>query len=480
MSIFTKGKRVRKKTEEDGKAAKREPLSSRKKIIIGGIALLVVIVLLVVYRMVFVRPELPTVNSDETISETDAGDGLQPLLSGERKSEDFYTFLLIGRDTGGGGNCDTMILVGYDMTNQRMTLLSIPRDTMVNVPWDVKKINSIYPRYGAGERGITELKKEISQLVGFQPDYTVVVEWEAVGELVDAIGGVWFDVPKDMNYDDPYQDLSIHIKKGEQKLDGKAAMGVIRWRKNNGSGGYQNGDLGRIETQQAFLKAVISQVLQVRNAMKLYEFSKIFKKNVTTELTIQNLFWLGKGAVLGGLTVDNVEFLTMPGTGKGVWSRAVGNMQSYVVPNADELLKIVNEKLSPFKRVFTLKDLDIMFVNGDGSVGSTTGYVADTAAAQPPVIPENTEPEIEDDDGSVVIVDNGTIILPYDYMENEWGMDNTTEEPGNDSENTDNQPAPPETGGGTETEPPAEEPTAETPEHLWPDETEWVDDGINY
>ena len=74
---------------------------------------------------------------------------------------------------------------------------------MVNVSWDIKKINSVYNTYGGGDRGIQALYKEISQLVGFEPDYQVIVEWEAVGEIVDAMGGVWFDVPRNMNYDDP-------------------------------------------------------------------------------------------------------------------------------------------------------------------------------------------------------------------------------------------------------------------------------------
>ena len=71
--------------------------------------------------------------------------------------------------------------------------MSIPRDTMVNVPWDIKRINSVYNFYGGDEKGIKALYQEISQLVGFVPDYEVVVEWKAVGELVDALGGVSFE-----------------------------------------------------------------------------------------------------------------------------------------------------------------------------------------------------------------------------------------------------------------------------------------------
>ncbi len=114
-----------------------------------------------------------------------------------------------------------MLLASYDVTNQKATVMSIPRDTMVNVSWDIKRINSVYNYDGGGDKGIQALYKEISQLVGFEPDYQVVVEWDAVGEIVDAMGGVWFDVPRDMNYDDPYQDLSIHQEKGYRLLNGE-------------------------------------------------------------------------------------------------------------------------------------------------------------------------------------------------------------------------------------------------------------------
>lgn len=373
--------------------------TAKKAMIVLCVVLALVLAGLLAYRMLFVKPDvehkpdLTPENGEEEIEEIDVGDGLQPMISGERKSEDFYTFLIIGRDTGGGGNCDTMLLASYDVVNQKATVMSIPRDTMVNVPWDVKKINSIYPRYGGSEKGIEKLKTEISQLVGFKPDYTVVVEWEAVGEMVDAIGGVWFEVPVNMNYHDPYQDLSIEVSKGYQKLDGEKAMGVIRWRHNDDGKGYPDGDLGRIATQQAFLKEVVKQMLQVKNAVKLFEFAEIFQENVTTELTVQNIFWFAKGAVMGGLSMDNVEFVTMPNRATSCWSRLVKNMQSYVVPRPKELLELVNTKLSPFTKVFTLSDLDIMSVNADGSVSSTTGVVADAPAALPPEKPSGEDEE---------------------------------------------------------------------------------------
>lgn len=378
---------------------RRRRLSGRQKALIT-ICILMAVALggVVAYKGLFVRPDLSSILPTSSKSEN----GMAPKVSGERKSKDFYTILLLGRDTGGGGNCDTMMLVSYDVTNQKMNVMSIPRDTMVNVPWDVKKINSVYNMEGGGNKGIKALDKEISDLLGFVPDYSVIVEWAAVGKLVNAIGGVYFDVPRNMDYEDPTQDLSIHLKKGYQKLNGQQAMEVVRFR--DGKNGYKNGDLGRIETQQNFMKAVFKQLLEIKNVSRINEFSKIFEENVKTDLSVQNLFWFGKSAIMGGLSMDNVNFITMPNTNTSCWSRTYHNYQSYVVPKAAELLEMVNNKLSPFKEEVTLTDLDIMSVNKDGSISSTTGHVEDSRAAVRPSIPTGTSKRVVDNTktGSVV------------------------------------------------------------------------------
>ena len=91
--------------------------------------------------------------------------------------------------------------------------------------------------------------------------------------------------------------------------------------------GYADGDLGRIKTQQAFLKAVIEQLLQMKNVTKINEFSKIFEENVKTDLSISNLFWFGKSAILGGLTMDNVSFVTMK-----MWPISVHSFRCWATP----------------------------------------------------------------------------------------------------------------------------------------------------
>ena len=405
------------------KPKKPSRLTRQQKLLIAvAVVLAIVLIAVVACQSLFVRPDLPDKNADADSGtqeeEIDWGEGTRPRSDGERKSQDYYTVLILGRDTGGGGNTDTMLLASYDVTNQKATVMSIPRDTMVNVSWDIKRINSVYNYYGGGDRGIQYLYKEIAQLVGFEPDYQVVVEWDAVGQIVDAMGGVWFDVPRNMNYDDPYQDLHIHQEKGYRLLTGDDAMQVLRYRHDNDMRyGYPDGDLGRIKTQQAFLTAMVDQLLQIKNVTKINQFIQVFQNNVETDLSFQNILWFAQQAILGGLSMENVEFVTMPNRTASCWSRTYHNYQSYVVPSADELLELVNTKLSPYTEVFTLSDLDIMSVNSDGSISSSTGHVEDSRAARPPVKPTTpSKPEEEtptvDENGNPIDPDTGLPVTP--------------------------------------------------------------------
>ena len=406
------------------KKYERKPRFTTQQKILMAVAVVLAIALVAVaaWKSLFVRPDLdkknPVANtpsastSTEVPEEIDYGSGVRPKADGERKSKDFYTVLILGRDTGGGGNTDTMLLASYDVTNQKAAVMSIPRDTMVNVSWDVKKINSVYNMNGGGDRGLNALYKEVSQLVGFEPDFRVIVEWEAVGQLVDAIGGVYFDVPYNMDYHDPYQDLVIEQEKGYRLLNGEDAMQVIRWRKNDASSPYGNvqvGDDGRIGIQQDFLKAVIKQMMTPSNVKNIGKIAQVFEDCVDTDMSFQNILWFGQQAFAGGLNLENVSFFTMPYRIASAWSRSYEMNLSYVVPLSNELLNAVNEKLSPFKEVFALSDLDIMYTNRDGSVGSTSGHLEDAKAGLPPEKPKKEEPEPDEETpGSSIVIDPET------------------------------------------------------------------------
>lgn len=263
------------------------------------------------------------------------------------RKEHFYTVLLAGLDDENGGS-DTNLLMALDAENGTINVVSLPRDTLLNVSWSVKKLNNAY-HHG----GISQTSAEISRLLGIPVDYYVTVDLRAFVELVDAIDGVDFDIPVDMDYDDPYQDLHIHFQAGERHLDGKEALQVVRWRQNNDGSGYATADIGRIGTQQAFLTAVAKQTLQISNWDKVAEMAEIFEKWVETDLKLSNLIWIGEQALTMGS--DKIAFHTLPGDGAG-WYKG----GSYYVLEPDATLELVNTYFNPYQRDLTREDMDIL------------------------------------------------------------------------------------------------------------------------
>ena len=149
---------------------------------------------------------------------------------------------------------------------------------------------------------------------------------------------------------------------------------------------YKRQDLGRIETQQAFLKAVIEKCLNSISLGTIPKMAQIFLDNVDTNgsLTVNNLAWFAKEAIVGGLSMENVHFMTLPNRGASVYSRTYHNYQSYVTPIPDEMLELVNTCFNPYLEDIELNELDLMQVNEDGSLSSTRGHVEDTKATKPP------------------------------------------------------------------------------------------------
>ena len=328
-----------------------------------------------------------TEDGEEIVEEViDDSNTEQPMLSGARK-KDYYTFLLFGTDKF-SGSTDTIMIVSYDVANQKLNLMSIPRDTMVNVSWDIKKINSVYSM-----SGLNGLKKHIGKLIGFVPDYYVKIDLQAFVDVVNLLGGVEFDVPISMHYHDPAQGLSIDLEPGLQTLDGEQAMGLVRFRKSDrGSDGRISGydDTGRVATQQAFLQAMFKQCLQIRNWTKITGYVEIFNENVESDLTLGNMLWFARQAM--NLGEDGFTTVTAPGNYyASAWSRSIQQMQSYVTLYPQQMIKLVNQDFNPYLSNVTMANLDIMSINSDGSVSSSTGYVADSRAAAAPVTSSGSE-----------------------------------------------------------------------------------------
>lgn len=182
---------------------------------------------------------------------------------------------------------DTIMVASYNPKKQTASLLSIPRDTFTgknkNKATASEKINALY------QKSPDKTLSAVNEITGLNIEKYIVVENNALVQLVDAIGGVEFDVPIDMDYDDVTQDLYIHLSKGYQRLDGEQAEHLVRFRKNNNgttySSEYGDNDLGRMRTQREFLKAVAEQTMKLKNITKIGEFVDIFKQNVKTNIT---------------------------------------------------------------------------------------------------------------------------------------------------------------------------------------------------
>ena len=219
----------------------------------------------------------------------------------EERADGIYNVLVVGTDKV-GLNTDTIMVMSLDSINDRANVMSIPRDTMSNVKRSVKKINAAYA-IGAknGKGNIDNLKKEVSYLLGFEVDNYVVVNLGAFEEIIDAIGGVTIDVPRNMNYDDPYQDLHIHLEKGVQTLSGKEAIGFVRYRS-----GYAEGDIGRVKAQQLFIEATAKQLASPSTLTKLPKLAEIVLRNMDTDLTNGEILWFAKEAMAIDLSLIHI------------------------------------------------------------------------------------------------------------------------------------------------------------------------------
>ena len=179
---------------------------------------------------------------------------------------------------------DTIMVASYNPNTQKATLLSIPRDTYTGkTPAKAtayEKINALYSRKHRPD----ETLEAVNEITGLDIKYYVVVKTEALIKLVDVIGGITFDVPIDMNYDDTSQNLHIHLKAGEQKLDGDKAEQLVRFRHNNDDTSYPeeygDNDTGRMRTQREFIMQVIKQTAKPENIFKIGEILEVAKDYV--------------------------------------------------------------------------------------------------------------------------------------------------------------------------------------------------------
>ena len=274
--------------------------------------------------------------------------------------DDFFTFAVCATDID-ETRTDNIMVVAFDTKKHTVNVMNIPRDTMSNVnrTGAGRKINAAY----GTKNGIEQTKKQIKQVMGFTPDKYMVVNFNGIeAEIVDAIGGVDYDIPFPMMYKDPVQKLEINFPTaGSRHLNGEEVVEFLRWRKI-GTGytkyvpaEYKNGDETRIKKQQEFLMYLAKEVLTIKNAPNYKKIADAVFKNVKTDITAGEMIWLA-GQAFQVDTTNGVELSTMPGY--SAMSTAGNSTElSFFFINEGQALKLINEYFNPYDQKITGLDL---------------------------------------------------------------------------------------------------------------------------
>ena len=233
---------------------------------------------------------------------------------------------------------DTIMVCSYNPKTQRASMFSIPRDTFIgknkSKATGYDKINSVY-----SNKGPEKTLELVNELTGMDIKYYVVVNNQVVIDLVNNIGGVYFDVPIDMNYDDKTQNLHIHLKSGYQKIDGDHAEQFLRFRHNNNGTSYPSeygdNDFGRMKTQRDFMIEVGKQTLKLKNITHIKSIMTTLYQNVETNVTLDDIFPYVPWAV--SFDMANIKSNQIAGVAQDY------NKLSFFASDEEETMQIVKE-----------------------------------------------------------------------------------------------------------------------------------------
>jgi len=348
----------------------------KTSLIIASIFILTITLTFVFYSpQVDDRPHFSTggVHGDHSDFETSS-----PVY--ERK-DGFYTFLIAGIDAI-SNNTDVLMLASLDTKNEKIEVVQIPRDTYINKTVGgysgLTRVNAIYAaeynrqvgngisRSTAKTLAMEDLVKRLSEALCINIDEYVLIDTKGFRDVIDAVGGIDYDVPQDMFYEDPEQDLYINLSKGYQHLNGSQCEQLIRYRS-----GYAKGDIGRVEMRGDFMTEVFRQVknkIGVEAMLKLILDGDVLQK-IRTSMSLMDIFAyvrmvyrLGDDAI--GVRTISGSVVQNPDTGAWI----------YYCLNKKGALHDINECLNIYK-----KDIDISIFDQkeffSGTKGASDHYI---------------------------------------------------------------------------------------------------------
>jgi LCP family protein required for cell wall assembly len=258
---------------------------------------------------------------------------LSPAVSFPGRSE--IHLLILGRDRDINnrkqvmktrGRSDLIILSRMDFENQAAYLLSIPRDTWVRLPGSRRhsKINAAHAIGGARYAA-----RAVEGLVGVRPEYMLTLDYQGFARVIDALGGIDLYVDRNMDYDDNWGDLHIHLKKGQQHLNGEQALGFVRFR--HADRGPSDSDFKRAERQQRLLTALKAKLKNPLTWPRLPYACDAIRPYLSTNLTFPQLLCLG--AFVPRVPPPNLRMVTLPAHSSG----------AVVYPNRRKMREVVRK-----------------------------------------------------------------------------------------------------------------------------------------
>ena len=261
---------------------------------------------------------------------------------GQRK-EKTATILLCGTDKD-GTRTDTMMLVYLDGAENRVGLLSLPRDTLTRTSEGKRaKLNSAYGRNGCGEEGMEWTLNYVERIIGYRPDGYILVDMELVPRIVDLMGGV--DVHLDHHIRVHTDGVEVYVPAGDAHLNGEEVLATLRYRY-----GYYNADLGRVEVQRMVITECMKQWVSPAKLALLPDALELVQNESLTDLSVGNFLWIGKTILTG---MNDMTSDTLPG-----YADMRGGA-SYFVLYPDQVAELINESYNPYRTVIDADDLDI-------------------------------------------------------------------------------------------------------------------------
>ncbi len=305
-----------------------------KKTIFAAVAVIIAIATTVASLMVFQREETRTVLKESEIH--------------ERRS-----YLILGKDRA-SGLCDVIMIFSLDKDSGSATILQIPRDTYaVYSENGYRKLNGAVNAIGA--RGFCGF---IMENMGVKLDGYLLFDLDVFKKAVDAIGGIDIELPFDMDYEDPYQGLSIHFQAGHQHLDGSAAEKFVRYRS-----GYIRGDIGRLDAQKLFLSAAFKKLRETSDPAVIMRLVFSVIGEVETDISLPDI-WELAGAVRS-IDPEGLSMITLPGedvrpTENGAWFYVLSRVSTEevlsrylgIVGSFDPERRFTNERYDSFRKIY--------------------------------------------------------------------------------------------------------------------------------